>query len=151
MTYQTPTMSMEWIKEHIPEPIPMSDKTRLHEILDILSHENHTIPEKEGALNALGKMSIRYGAYFIIMCGSIPLIKQYLTCDNKILSLQAARSIKYIAQSGGIEELVVEGVHKELKYIIIDIHKDFDLRDSCATAYGWILAEPPSEIKNDII
>jgi len=144
-------LSIEWIKENIKEPVPMNDKSRVHELLDVLSHEDHTVPEIDGALNALGMMSVRYGAFFIIMCGAIPLIKKYLLSDIKPLSFQAARTLKYIAKTGGCEELIQENIHEDLRSIIIDINKDFDIRDMCANAYGWILANPPAEINSEIV
>ena len=152
MTYQTPTQTMEWIKENIHDPIPQNDKSRLSEWMDVLTHEDdHSLPEKEAALKALGLMSLRYGAFFVITCGIVPLIKHYLLSDNRQLSLQAARSVKYIAQSGGCDELIQDGIDEDLKSIVRNIHKDFDIRDMCSQALGWIVAYPPAEIKSDII
>src|SRR5512137_2361633 len=151
MIYQTAIKSMEWIRDNIPEPTPMNDKSRLHEMMDVLSHEDHCDAEKDGALKALGFMSIRYGAFFVIMCGIIPIMKQYLIGENKMLAMQAARSLKYIAQSGGCEELIQENIHEDLRLIITDINKKQELRDLCAAAYGWIMSNPPTEINPDMI
>jgi hypothetical protein len=151
MTYQSATQSMDWIRDNIADPTPMNDKSRLHEMMDVLSHDGHSDAEKGGALKALGFMSIRYGAFFVIMCGIIPVIKQYLVGDNKPLAIQAARSLKYIAQSGGCEELIQENIHEDLRLIITDISKNQDLRDICATAYGWMVSNPPTEINPDMI
>jgi len=144
-------MTMEWIKENIREPIPLSDKKRVHELLDVLTHDGHTIPEKCGAINAIGLMSIRYGAFFIIMCGVIPVIRQYILSESKPLSLSSIIILKYIAQSGGCEELIENKIDEGLKSIIIDIDKDYDLRNAAASSYGWILADPPAEVKSDVI
>ena len=144
-------MTMEWIKEHIKDPVPLTDKKRVHELLDTLTHDGHSIPEKCGAINAIGLMSIRYGAFFFIFCGVIPVIKQYILSDIKPLSLSSIMILKYIAQSGGCEELIADKVDEELKSIIIDIKKDYDLRNAAATSYGWIMADPPGEINSDIV
>lgn len=144
-------MTMEWIKENIKEPIPLSDKKRVHELLDVLTHDGHTEPEKCGAINAIGFMSMRYGAFFIVMCGVIPVIKKYLISESKPLALSSIMIIKYIAQSGGCEELIDDEIDEILKSIIINIEKDYDLRNAAATSYGWIISNPPGEIKSYVI
>jgi len=144
-------MTMEWIKENIKDPIPLSDKRRVHELMDILTHDGHSDPEKCGAINAIGFMSIRYGSYFIVMCGVIPVIKKYLLSESKSLALSSIMIIKYIAQSGGCEELIQNEIDKILKSIIINIESDYDLRNAAATSYGWIIADPPGEIKSYVI
>jgi|WetSurMetagenome_2_1015567.scaffolds.fasta_scaffold13354_3 hypothetical protein len=144
-------MTIEWIKEHIKDPIPLSDKRRVHELLDILTHDDHTDPEKCGALNGLGFMSIRYGAFFVIMCGVLPVFKKYLSSTSKPILLATISNIKYIAQAGGCQELIDEEIDEILRLLIINTEIDFFIRNAAATSYGWTISNPPGEVKSYVI
>ena len=132
----------EWIKINIKDPIPMNDKSRMHELLEVLSSGDSSIPFKDFALKGLGMMSTEYGAEFIILCGALPLIKQQLLSSNPILISQSIRTLTLISNSGGEEDIINEKVHIMVRSIISNKEIPKHIKDQGLKLYFKTLDAP---------
>lgn len=111
MVMLTPMEIQEWIKVNIKDPLPMDNKSRLYEYLDVLSDDDTPIAYKDFALKGLGILSIKYSASPIILCGGLQLIKQQILSTNTILISQSVRTLSMIAKYGGEEDIKEEGLN----------------------------------------
>jgi hypothetical protein len=129
-----------YVKKYKNEQItPMDDKSRLHEYLELLHNPDSPMISKTWALEGIGLIASKYGADFVITCGSLPAIKKALNSTDRRLVHSAALSIIKIARHGGYHEIVEENIHKDLERIALNSSFDFLLKNLCVTALGWIL------------
>lgn len=107
-----------WLAANVRDPLPMDDKSRLHEFLDILSSHDTEIPYKDFALKGMGMMAVKYTASPIILCGAIPVIKQQLLSPHPNLIAQSIRTLMLMERNGGQKELLEEKIHITVRNII---------------------------------
>jgi len=138
----TPWELMEWIKVNIKDPIPMDDKSRMHELLDVLSSDEISISFKDFALKGLGMMAVKYSADFIILCGALPLIKNQLLSNNPILISQSIRTLTFIANNGGEKDIMHEKVHMIVREISSNKNTPKHIKDQGTKLYFRILDTP---------
>jgi hypothetical protein len=138
----TPKEYQEWIQNNVKDPVLMDDKSRLHELLDVLSSDDTSIPFKDFALKGLGMMAIKYSADPIILCGAIPLIKNQLNSQNPILIAQSIRTLLFIANNGGDEEIMREKVHMIVRNIASEKNTPQHIKNMGLTLYFRILDIP---------
>lgn len=108
----------EWIKINIKDPLPMDDKSRLYELLNVLSDDNSCTAYKDFAIKGLGMMATKYGTDSIILCGALSLIKDQLSSSNPILIAQSIRTLTCIANNGGDQDIIQEKLHILVRNII---------------------------------
>jgi hypothetical protein len=116
MQPMTPMEAQQWIKDNIADPVPMDDKSKLHECLDALSSDDASISYKDFALKSLGVMSCKYGANIIVMCGALPMILKQLS--EPILLPQAIRTLNFISKHGGDKLIRDDKVHIHIRNIV---------------------------------
>jgi hypothetical protein len=110
----------KWLSANVKDPIPMDDKSRLHEYFDILSSQDSPIMYKDFALKGLGMLSIKYSSEPIILCGIIPLIKIQLTSPYPPLVAQSIRTLTFLSDHGGQKELLNEKIHITVRNLVSD-------------------------------
>lgn len=128
---------IEWIELNVKDPIPLNDKSRLPEMIDILSNPTSSIVEIDTSLKSIGMMSMRYGSSFIFMCDLMPLIHKHLLSNNIIIVSQCIRTLKYISQYGGCDNLKDEVPF--LQQIYMNPKMDFFIRDEAMKTYGFVV------------
>jgi hypothetical protein len=129
------------MEKAIPEPIPGEDKSNINGYLfdlELGDDEPGVSVRKRYALDNLGKMALIYDANFLIICGVIPYIKKALHNPSDHVVVAAARACCYIAQSGGITELLNDGFSTILMSVASDPKRDYYVRDACTRAFGWL-------------
>jgi hypothetical protein len=131
----------KWIAANVKNPIPMDDKSRLHEYFDILSSDS-SIMYKDFALKGLGMLSIKYSAEPIILCGIIPVIKYQLTSPYPPIVAQAIRTLTYMANHGGQKELLNEKIHIQVRNIVANKNTPKYIKDMGLKFYFKILDAP---------
>lgn len=142
MQQLTPWELIEWIKVNIKDPVPMDDKSRMHELLDVLSSDDASVSFKDFALKGLGMMAVKYSADFIILCGALPLIKSQLLTNNPILISQCIRTLTLIADNGGERDVMNEKVHIMVRSIASDKETPQHIKDQGLKLYFRILDTP---------
>jgi len=118
MYAMTPKEIQEWIKINIKDPIPMDDKSRLYEYLDVLSNTDSPIPYKEFALKGLEMIASNYSAHSIILCGALPLIRDQLNSPHPMLIAQSIRTLTSLANNGCEKEIIQEKLHTLVRNIV---------------------------------
>jgi hypothetical protein len=142
MTQFTSWELIEWIKVNIKDPIDMDDKSRMHELLDVLSSDETSVAFKDFALKGLGMMAVKYSAEFIIICGALPSIKSQLLSNNPILISQCIRTLTLIANNGGEKDIMDEKVHMMVRSIVSDKNTPKHIKDQGLKLYFRILDTP---------
>jgi hypothetical protein len=125
----------------IHDPIPGSDKNNINNYifdLNMPDDEPGASVMKTYAVDNLGQMAMRYDANLLILCGTIPHIKNALRNPNDSVVAATARACSCIAQAGGVQALLDEGFSLILMSIATDIQRKFYVRDACTRAFGWL-------------
>jgi len=102
---KTPQEAIEWIKKNVRDPLPIDDKSRLHEYLDILSNDSSNTVYKEFALKGLSMIAIKYNASPIILCGALPLIRDQLLSPHPTVIAQSIRTLSILSDKGGLNDI----------------------------------------------
>jgi len=135
----------------IPDPIPGNDKSNINNYifdLNMSDDEPGASIMKTYAAENLGQMALRYDANLLIICGAIHYIKKALHNPNDDVVTATARACSQIAQSGGTQVLLEEGVTLILMSIATDLKRKFHVRDACARAFGWLHVTREMELKH---
>jgi hypothetical protein len=138
----SPLEYQEWIKTHIPDPVLMDDKSRLYEYLDILSSDESPIIYKEFALKGLGMIAMKYNSDPIILCGALPLIKEQLLSSHPTLISQSIRTLTFIADNNGKDDIIQEEIHILIRSIISEREIPQNIKNMGLKFYFKILDTP---------
>lgn len=117
LPYDPVARFQKWLTVNVKDPLPMDDKSRLHEYLDILSSESQVV-HKDFALKGIGVLAIKYSASPIILCGAIPIIKEQLQSDHPTLIAQSIRTLTFISKHGGHKDILEERLHILIRNVI---------------------------------
>lgn len=142
MRMMSPMEYQEWVKTHIPDPVPMDDKSRLYEYLDVLSSNESPIIYKEFALKGLGMIAMKYNSDPIILCGALPLIKEQLLSSHPTLISQSIRTLTFIADNNGKNDIFQEKIHVLVRSIISEKKIPQNIKDMGLKFYFKMLDTP---------
>jgi hypothetical protein len=139
----------KWLEANIKDPIPMDDKSRLHEFLDVISSPDTEIPYKEFALKGLSMMAIKYSAHPIITCGALPLISHQLLSPHPPIIAQCIRTLTFIANHGGKKDIRQEKLHMVIRNLVSEKRTPQYIKDMGLKFYFEILDTPLSTSFSD--
>lgn len=133
----------KWLEANVRDPLPMDDKSRIHEYFEVLSTPDSPTMYKDFALKGFGMMAMKYSASPIILCGALPVIKEQLFSPCQIIVSQAIRTLTFIANHGGQQDICNEKIHLTVRQIISNKNMPQYVKDAGLKFYFKILDEIP--------
>ena len=133
--------------------LPLDDKSHINEYiydLELPDDADGVSVIKGYAAESIGRMALKYDSNFIIICGSIPHLKNNLHSKHNHVIASVARACTCIAHTGGAIELKNNGFDELLKNIIKTDSIPFYVRTECARAYGWIISMVEIEKEQEV-
>lgn len=103
MTYAKYLMQDMYL--NIKDPIPVDDKSRIHEYIDIIENTSSSIVSKYCAIKFLGLICQRYGYNILEIFDAVSCITDNINSDITQIKFESLRSCYILMKHGGYDEI----------------------------------------------